>query len=273
MLDFLKCCAASVADQEGAVSQHIVVDGNSNDGSAKWLKQHPHIKSIREKDNGMYDAVNKGLKMADGEILAYLNCDEQYLPGTLAAVKYYFHENPEVDIVFGDALLTRPNGSLIAFRKGYTPRWRYILASHLYVLSCTMFFRRKVLDDGFCFDTRFKAVGDMDFVVRLLRQGYSARHIKRYFSAFTMTGENLSADPRAVKEWKELLLKAPLTVRWGKWLLNLGRLTEKLLSGAYFQKTPLEYSLYPARVIPAEGVEPERRDFRANKASSRWRFQ
>src|ERR1051326_2410494 len=113
---YLRRCCASVADQAGGAYEHIVVDGGSTDGSAEWLGQQPHISSIVGPDRGMYDAINKGLARARGEIVAYLSCDEQYLPGALAHVKDYFARQPHVDGVFGDTLVTWPDGGLISFQ-------------------------------------------------------------------------------------------------------------------------------------------------------------
>lgn len=267
MLPYLQRCAASVTDQEGGRFEHIVIDGGSTDGSVEWLANQDQTRSTSEKDNGMYDAINKGLKLAKGNILAYLNCDEQYLSGTLAFVKDYFARNPDVDMIFGDLLLIRPDGSLVAYRKGYRPRWFYILTSHLYVLSCTMFFRRRIIEEGFFFDTLFRAAGDAEFVVRVLRSGFNAKHIKRYFAAFTMTGKNLSVAPEAIKERKRLSASAPFYIKINKWLLNGTRLMEKFFSGAYFQEKPLDYAVY------VEGMNHQRKTFCVNKASFRWRFQ
>ncbi|UCC39591.1 MAG: glycosyltransferase [Candidatus Aminicenantes bacterium] len=269
MQTYLEACAASVADQEGVEAEHIVVDGVSTDGSVEWLAEQDHIRYISEKDNGMYDAINKGLRMAKGEILAYLNCDEQYLPGTLGFIKDYFDRNPQVDMIFGDLLLIRPDGSLVAFRKGYQPRWLYIMTSHLYVLSCTMFFRRRIIEGGLFFDPGLRVVGDADFVIRVLRTGYNTRHIKRYTAAFTVTGKNLSVT-NATHERKQLLNSAPFLIKKSKWLLNAVRLTEKFFSGAYFQKKSLEYSVY---LTNQEKMENQRKTFVVNKASFLWRFE
>jgi glycosyltransferase involved in cell wall biosynthesis len=86
MLDYLKRCHASIADQEKVSFEHLVIDGASKDGTPEWLRENPDIVSLSEPDNGMYDAINKGFRLAKGRILAYLNCDEQYLPGTLKYV-------------------------------------------------------------------------------------------------------------------------------------------------------------------------------------------
>ena len=69
-------------------------DSCSDDGTQDWLPHDPRVKAFIEKDGGMYDAVNRGYRRATGDILAYLNCDEQYLPGALAAVEKFFAAHP-----------------------------------------------------------------------------------------------------------------------------------------------------------------------------------
>ena len=100
-LDWLKLCAASIADQAGVRVEHIVQDAGTGPELEAWAAGQQTLTLHVEKDRGMYDAVNRGLRRATGQILAYLNCDEQYLPGTLAAVADYFSRHPEVDVVFG----------------------------------------------------------------------------------------------------------------------------------------------------------------------------
>src|ERR1700731_1356139 len=98
---WLKLCIASVADQKGVAFEHIVQDSCSDDGTQQWLSNDPRVTAFIEKDNGMYDAINRGLRRASGEICAYLNCDEQYLPGTLAKVAKFFDTHPKLDVLFG----------------------------------------------------------------------------------------------------------------------------------------------------------------------------
>ena len=112
-LEQLGCCIASIAAQEGVSVEHIVQDGGTEgfgDFAKRMAEQWPDRPSYRrimvsEKDEGMYDAINRGFKKAKGSICAYLNCDEQYLPGTLKRVAEAFRANPDVDLFFGDALL------------------------------------------------------------------------------------------------------------------------------------------------------------------------
>jgi glycosyltransferase involved in cell wall biosynthesis len=84
MLDYLRRCCASVEDQRGVSVQHLVIDGGSVDGSAEWLRSSRPDSSVIEPDDGMFDALNKGLERARGDYVCYLNCDEQHLPGALA---------------------------------------------------------------------------------------------------------------------------------------------------------------------------------------------
>src|SRR6516164_1012504 len=94
---WLKLCIASVADQAGAEWEHIVQYSCSDDGTQDWLPQDPRVQAVIEKDGGMYDAVNRGFRRAKGDILAYLNCDEQYLPGALRTVNEFFERHPQIE--------------------------------------------------------------------------------------------------------------------------------------------------------------------------------
>lgn len=264
MLDYLKLCHASIADQNDVSAEHIVIDGGSTDGTIDWLQQENNIKWISEKDNGMYDAINKGLKLATGEILAYLNCDEQYLPDTLKYVKVCFKNNEDIDIIFGDSLIVNNAGELISFRKGYKPRYSYIISSHLYLLSCSMFFRKRIIDNEILFDTKLKYVGDSAFVLNILRDKYVTKHVKKYLSVFTWTGKNMSTGENALNEKSALLKNAPFYIKSLKKVINIFRLIEKLLSGAYFSKVPLTYSVYVL------DQQYERKYFSFNKISFKW---
>ena len=264
MLGYLRRCSASVRDQQGPSHEHIIVDGVSTDGTVEWLGTQTGLRYKVEPDKGMYDAVNKGLDEAQGEIVSYLNCDEQYLPGTLKVVKEFFDQHPSVDILFGDFLVVRPDGSLLSYRKAFPPRWYYFSSAHLYLFTCTMFLRRQVVDSGFRFDTQFRDVADEEFVVRLLRDGFKAEHVNRYLAAFTFTGKNRSQTAVALDERRILRRSVPIWVKLCKYPLLLSRYIEKALAGAYTQRMPLEYAVY------VDNVLTERRHFKVDSATWKW---
>jgi glycosyltransferase involved in cell wall biosynthesis len=265
MLGYLKSCCASVADQAGPTHEHVVVDGLSTDGTVEWLHTAQHVRSVCEQDRGMYDAINRGLRLAGGSIVSYLSCDEQYLPGALAFVKHYFETHPHVDGLFGDTLITRPDGSLISFRKSYPPIWPFILTSHLYLFPSSMFLRRRVIDAGELFDADLKYVGDTEFVVRLLRHGYRLSHVRRYLSSFAITGTNRGLTPVAAREFEQLRQMTPAWVRRMRGPLNVARLMLKLVSGCYIERAPLEYAVYQS------GTHAGRQHFSSVQPSPRWR--
>ena len=165
---WLRLCIASVADQRVEV-EHIVQDAESDDGTLDWLPRDPRVKVFVEKDQGMYDGINRGLRRAGGDILAYLNCDEQYLPGALAAVAGFFEQHPQIDVLFGDVVMVDTEGRYLYHRKMQTPLKYHTWTCHLSTLSCAMFFRRRVVSDyGLLFDPRLRDVGDGEWMVRLL---------------------------------------------------------------------------------------------------------
>src|SRR6266481_874449 len=153
---WLKLCLASVADQAVLV-EHIVQDAGSNDGTLDWLLQDRRAKVFVEKDLGMYDAINRGLRRAGGDILAYLNCDEQYLIGALPAVADFFEQRPAIDVVFGDIVMVDGQGCYLYHRKVQTPLKYHTWTCQLSTLSCAMFFRRSlVFEEGFYFEPHLR---------------------------------------------------------------------------------------------------------------------
>ncbi len=232
-----------MADQ-GVELEHIVQDSVSDDGTLEWLPQDPRVKPYIEKDRGMYDAVNRGLRKARGEILAYVNCDEQYLPGALSAVWDFFQKNPQIELVFADAIITNPDGSFNCFRKTQLPWAAHAQVSFLCTLTCSMFFRRSVIDQHkLFFSDHYRDLGDVDWVVRAIRQRIPMKHMRHYTSIFAETGDNMNLKPNAMRERKVVFDQAPLWARKGKPVLERAYQVTRLLQGGYFQK-PLSYSIY-----------------------------
>ncbi len=243
MLALLPMNVRSVADQEGVSVEHWIIDGGSTDGTVDWLSREYACKFISERDNGMYDALNKGFSMASAQIVGHLNCDEQYLPGTLRKVFDFFKENPDVDFVVGNFLVVDSKGGFLAYRKAFKPRWVYFFSNYLYAVTCTTFYRKKVLDE-MKFDVGYKSISDMDFMYRVLKKGYRSRHLNFYASTFADTGENLSLQASATAERERILQGLPL---WYRLLMPVFRYVfyiERFLRGAFARDKYIEYSIY-----------------------------
>lgn len=258
--EWLKLCIPSVADQ-GVELEHIVQDSVSDDGTLDWLPQDPRVKAFIEKDRGMYDAVNRGMRKARGELIAYINCDEQYLPGALKAVAEFFQKHPEVELVFSDALVINEDGSFNCFRKVQLPWECHARVSALCTLTCSMFFRRSLLDQRqLFFDDRYRDLGDVDWICRALRQGVRMKVMRLYTSIFTETGANMNLKPNAMRERAEFSAQAPWWVRNSRPLIDKAYQATRFLKGGFFEK-PLSYSIYtksnPDKRVTFEVTDPK----------------
>ncbi|MBX2992930.1 MAG: glycosyltransferase [Bacteroidetes bacterium] len=159
----LKC----IADQSYLHIEHIIIDGGSTDGTLDILGHQTRAKWISGPDNGMYDAINKGMKMATGEIVAYLNSDDLYFEDTVGRVVEFFDQNPDADLVYSDLLYIDENGESLFVRK-YPPfAWRmFAVLDGSTIPQQTAFWRRRVLESAGYFDSTFKMAGDFEFFVR-----------------------------------------------------------------------------------------------------------
>ncbi|ACU91364.1 glycosyltransferase [Desulfomicrobium baculatum] len=234
----LRLCVGSVRGQTGE-REHIVQDACSVDGTAQWLAAQPDINSVSEHDTGMYDAINRGWRRSQGDILSWLNSDEQYLPGTLATVASFFEAYPKVDFVYGHALVVDGDGALLAARREIRLSRTYIANSFLNAYSCTLFFRRRLLDDGvLLLDEGLRYAADMDLVLRLLADGRRYARIDKYLSMFTLDGTNLSCHQGMLDETAEVQrrhggFRSPLLRR----IVTLGRYAERFITGSYRRST------------------------------------
>ena len=261
-LPWLKLCIASIADQQGVRVKHIIQDAQSGPELEEWVlensKAHLHV----EADSGMYDAINRGFARATGDILCWLNSDEQYLEGALAKVARYFESHPKVDVLFGDALLIGNNGSLISYRKVVTPSISHIQLCHLNVLSCATFVRRSVIERGLTLDPRWKAIADAAWVVDMLKARLTMATLSEPLAAFTITDKNLGQTSLAFAESARWQQETHANTRWLRpFVVGQHRLT-KLFKGAYWPRQ-IATGLYTL-------AEPERRTTRSAVLGFKW---
>ncbi len=256
---WLKLCIASVADQQGVELEHLVQDSCSDDGTQDWLPRDPRVKAFIEKDAGMYDAVNRGYRRATGDILAYLNCDEQYLPGALAAVEDFFRRHPEVEVLLAGSIVTDGDGNYVCHRHGMVPNPHHIWY-RFPALTSSIFIRRGVIEKrGIFFDTNWRDLGDFHWMLALLRQGVPMADDPMFTSVFADTGDNMNLKPNAVREKQRTNAMIPARVRLGKPLWILNHRVRRLLHG-HFSLQPTRYALYtkasPDRRVTVEVPHP-----------------
>lgn len=241
-LPALQRCIGSVRGQPEVALEHIVQDACSSDGTSEWLASQKDLRATTEPDDGMYDAINRGWAKSRGEIVSWLNSDEQYLPGTLRLVARVFDENPEIDFIYGNYIVVDPAGNGIAARREIRLSPYYLANGFLTAASCTLFFRRCLLDEGILrLDTTFQYAADMDLVLRLLAARKRVLRIDRYLSLFGFDGKNLSCAPKMIEETEAIRIKFGGASRGlRRRLAQLGRIAERFLAGSYFSQ-PVGY--------------------------------
>jgi glycosyltransferase involved in cell wall biosynthesis len=242
-LAWLKRCVRSVADQRDVEVHHIIQDAGTGPELESWIRLNSTAELFAEPDEGMYDAINRGIDRATGDVIGILNCDEQYLPGTLDLVRQKFTREPATDIVAGDYLVVDNDQRLLAFRKVTPLRAAMIATDHLYAFTCAMFFRRSVFASGLRFDTSLRSIADGDLVCRALSHGHRAALIHKYLAAFTWTGKNLSAQAISRAEEARLRQELPHWMRAAAPILRSWRHLERLIAGGY-RSIPISYEVY-----------------------------
>lgn len=233
-VDYLRKCAASVADQKAAFHhEHLVQDGGSGEDFEKWAARQTFADVRKERDDGMYDAINKGFLRAKGGILAWLNCDEQYLPGTLEKVTGWFEEHPDHDLLFGDVVITDPDGWPITYRKAVAPIRSHIRHCILPTFSAATFVRRKVIDEGYLLSTKFRAISDQVWIDTLLSAGFRAGVLNEPLATFALTGDNLGQSEVPIREGEEWKSSIDCNSKVGRTFWSLVHRWRKFACGAY----------------------------------------
>lgn len=168
--------------QDGVEVEHIVCDGGSTDGSLAILERHSdRVRVITGKDKGPADAINKGLSVASGDILAWLNSDDYYEPGALKRVVTIMEAHPQKALCFGRCRIVNEQGDEI--RQGITRfkeaffsfSSRFTIQSINYISQPAMFFCREAFEAAGALRLDLKAAWDYEFVLRLWRQGGGVR--------------------------------------------------------------------------------------------------
>ena len=269
-LDYLACCIASVADQEGVQVEHIVQDAGTEgfdqfaEKMARLWPDRPGYRRvmISEKDAGMYDAVNRGLAKGASPLCAYLNCDEQYLPGALVEAGKLFLEKPDVDVILGDVLVVGSASQAICHRKMVKPGLAHTWTCHFAALTAGIFFRRKLVEEGILFDTRYRAAADAEWFVRVLHSGKKVCCLQKTTSTFMEDGANLGLSPVAKEERARLDASAPAILRVLRPAWVWGHRFRRLLRGAY-RAEDVNYQIYVSG-------KDRRESFSASKLRTTW---
>lgn len=253
------------AQQHGAAFYYDPASPDMPAGNSRSPGAPYRLSIYRESDAGMYDAINRGFRRATGDILAWLNADEQYLPGTLDKVVAAFHAHPSTEMLFGDTVVTDSKGEYVCSRTAVKPqRLHSLVSGNLSFLSAANFVRRSVIDQDHLIPEGWRVAGDAAWTAELLANSVTMRRVGTYLSAFVDTGDNLSIRAEAQDEHRRLAATAPAWARAIRPLLIAGFRGRKLLAGCYHLQ-PFDYEVFTIQQ-PAT-----RQRFRVPRPTQRWR--
>ncbi len=179
-------CINSIKKQSYTNLEHIVVDAASKDNTVEILRNEEtkyNLRWLSEKDAGIYDAVNKGLSLAKGDIIAYLNTDDFYFPYTVETVVDVFNST-DADIVYGDWVnLYYPSANLELLP--WLKLSKYDLLSDYNLPQPTVFIRRNVFEKIGNFNLDYTLVADNEFFTRAALAGFKLVKIEEVLAGQT----------------------------------------------------------------------------------------
>lgn len=183
---FIRKTVESVVTQNYEHCEYLIQDSCSTDGTGEILNliNHENIEIYIEKDSGQANAINRGFSKSSGDLMAWLNSDDIYLPGTFNYVVNFFNANPNVDVIYGHRVLIDENDFEIG---------RWILPRHDgevnyyadFIPQETLFWRRSIWEKaGGSLDEKFNFALDWDLLLRFQQAGANIVRAPRFLAAF-----------------------------------------------------------------------------------------
>lgn len=203
--EFLEETICSVLNQDYQNLEYIIVDGGSQDESLEIINKYANRLAwwVSESDRGQTDAINKGFSRAKGEILAWLNSDDTYLPGAISEAIEFLESYPEIGMVYGDTNLINMDGEVIGKFPARQTDNRRLMRGYVHIPQQAAFFRAHIWREVGPLDPSFYFAMDYDLWVRISQQT-PIQYLPRLWANFRLHGEakSIEADDRC---WPEMV--------------------------------------------------------------------
>jgi glycosyltransferase involved in cell wall biosynthesis len=282
-VETMKACLASVASQTYQPIEHIVVDGGSTDGTLELIgayRASHRFRWMSEPDDGMYEAINKGVSIANGQVLAYLNSDDLYLPWSVAVAVRELQQ-PGIELIYGDlgVLHTKTNSEAESFYIEFYPDFNLRHYSFVGTIGQpTVYWRRSLMQRIGLFDTRYRLIGDCEYWLRAALNGVEPRHIPEVMAFQVEHGSTLRATQRsklreefdALRRSMMAVVDPPRSLQWERVKTSLAwRVRQIEFFYAMKAKYPHKWKHF-VQTLHAHGVDVRLRDLRV-LAPAPWR--
>lgn len=189
----IKAAIDSVLSQTYKDIEYIIVDGASTDGTVEIVTSYGNRinKFISEKDNGIYDAMNKGIKLVTGDVICFLHSDDIYASSDILQEVANMFKSVDTDGIYGDLIYTPKNNTDMVLRY-----WKgkdfdeSLLPKGWMPAHPALFLRREVYEKFGYFDTSFKIAADYDFILRILKGGIKVTYMPKLFYKMRVGGKS-----------------------------------------------------------------------------------
>lgn len=202
---YLDAAIQSVLSQNYPRLEYIVVDGGSTDGSQEIIRKYSNKLAwwVSEKDKGQTEALNKGFARAKGEILAWLNSDDMYLPGAVTSAVQFFQDHSQPGLVYGDANFINESGQLIGKFHAAQTNLHLLRQGYVHIPQQASFFRGDLWRSVGPLDPTFYFAMDYDLWVRIAARS-DVKYVPQTWANFRLhtAGKTIAADDRC---WPEML--------------------------------------------------------------------
>ena len=233
----------SVQRQDYADVEHIIIDGKSTDATLDIVAGYPSVSRVlSEPDGGIYDAMNKGVALATGDVVGILNSDDIYADDHILSTIAEAFENQAIDAVYGNIsyFRTGEEGRIVRFWRS-KPYYARAFENNDVPPHPSLFVRKKVYDDIGGFRTDFKICADNEFMFRMLKlSGYKSLFLDKTIVKMRLGGASTSGLKSywiSTLEFKRVFeihgLRQPFRMYWIRPLRKITQLFTNLTKGRF----------------------------------------
>ena len=200
----------SVLGQNYKNIEYVIIDGGSKDKTVKCINRYKDQLGyfVSEKDNGIYDAMNKGIKACTGDVIGILNSDDLYEDfNVIASVMEEFNTDSELDILYGNLVYVKSNDTKKVVRNWKSKSYYQLFFEHANVPPHpSLFVRSKVYNETGLFDLRYKLAADYELMLRMFKKHhFKSKYINKLIIKMRLGGATNQSLSNVVAQNKEIL--------------------------------------------------------------------
>lgn len=202
---FIEETITSVLNQNYPNLEYIIMDGGSTDKTVDIIRKYEDSITywVSQPDKGPADALQKGLAMATGDILCYLNSDDCFLNGTLHKVAHYFGQLPDVDVIHGNGYISNAHSQIVSSL--YSNRWSLNLYLHGYamIVQQSTFFRRAAYERTSGVNINNKTCWDGEMWVDMSLTGSRFHRVPNHLSVFRIHKHSITGSQTNTEAYRQ----------------------------------------------------------------------